>query len=384
MKSDNTKKEKISKPLRKPCRRIAMTYVHATRPKGFGIYRNGHRQIEKAIEKDLKQPPPRLIQQSHPHLKYSKKNKSKQSLKTERIKSIGRNHKKKYGKYMFFDWKRLGDDVSEWNPLVCDKDTIDIDRCRTTSFAEKQNNQLFFDETTNNFLFAIISECQSSDNMGGKKRLNKTRQWIESAMKKKPDVSRGKKRCGHNDGYKIFGIRKDPLGNGIGSYCWKQGVGVEEKNHLNACAAAMVKQLEASTHGVEKQLSESNTMKFIRQRNKQKGMDKDICATALSIGCNYWSQSHVDNDFYFTRLTVLAPEDKPHTKYSKEILYFFVFPTYEICVPLRSGDVLLFNPLVLHSCSNPRFKDSYIMSAYVSAKTILCQNSEKMNVEEKY
>ena len=66
-----------------------------------------------------------------------------------------------------------------------------------------------------------------------------------------------------NDGYKIFGTRKDPLGNGIGSYCWKQGVGVEEKNHLNACAAAMVKQLEASTHGVEKQSSESNTMKFI-------------------------------------------------------------------------------------------------------------------------
>ena len=125
MKSDNTKKEKISKPLRKPCRRIAMTYVHATRPKGFGIYRNGHRQIEKAIEKDLKQPPPRLIQQSHPHLKYSKKNKSKQSLKTERIKSIGRNHKKKSGKCVFFNWTlRGGCDVSECKPLVCDKDMV--------------------------------------------------------------------------------------------------------------------------------------------------------------------------------------------------------------------------------------------------------------------
>ena len=96
------------------------------------------------------------------------------------------------------------------------------------------------------------------------------------------------------------------------------------------------------------------------------------------------AQLHVDNDFYFTRLTVLAPEDKPHMQYSKEVLYFFVFPTYEICVPLRSGDVLLFNPLVLHSCSNPRYKDSYIMSAYVSAKTILCQNSEKMRAEEKH
>ena len=188
-------------------------------------------------------------------------------MKIERIKSIGRNHKKKHGQYVFFDWKSR-DDVSEWKPHFWDKDTIDIDRYRKTSFADKRKNQLFFDETTNNFLFAIVSECQSSNNMGGKKRLNETRKWIESAMKKKPDVSRGKKRCGQNDGYKIFGIRKDPLGNGIGSYCWKQGVGVEEKNHLNACALAMAKQLEVSTHGVEKQLLESNAIEFIQQRNK--------------------------------------------------------------------------------------------------------------------
>ena len=207
MKSDNTKKEKTSKQLRKPCRRVAMTYVHATRPKGFGIYRNGHRQIEKAMENDLKKPPPRLLQQSHPHLKHSKKSKSKQSMKIERIKSIGRNHKKKHGQYVFFDWKSR-DDVSEWKPHFWDKDTIDIDRYRKTSFADKRKNQLFFDETTNNFLFAIVSECQSSNNVGGKKRLNETRKWIESAMKKKPDVSRGKKRCGQNDDTKYLEFRR--------------------------------------------------------------------------------------------------------------------------------------------------------------------------------
>ena len=119
-----------------------MTCVHAAGPKGFGIHRNGHRQIEKAMENDLKKLPPRLIQWSHPHLKHLKKNKSKQLLKTECIKSIGRNHKKKHGKCMFFDWKLRGD-VSEWKPLVCDKDTIDIDCCRMASFAEKQKNQFF-------------------------------------------------------------------------------------------------------------------------------------------------------------------------------------------------------------------------------------------------
>ena len=220
--------------------------------------------------------------------------------------------------------------------------------------------------------------------MGGRKNLNETRRWVERAMQKKPNVKRGKKTCGRDDGYKIFGIRKDPFGTGIGTYSWKQGVTPEEKTSLNECAYALAKQLEMASDVVEKHLSESNTMKLIRQMNRQKGMREDISSTALSIGYNYWSQSHVDSDFYFTRLTVLAPENNPHIQYDKEILYYFVFPTYEVCVPLRSGDVLLFNPLVLHSCTNPRFRGSYIMSAYVSGQTTLCGNSEMMNFEEKY
>ena len=134
---------------------------------------------------------------------------------------------------------------------------------------------------------------------------------------KKTKRTKGKKTYGHCDGYKIFGIRKDPLGTGIGTYSWKQGVTPEEKASLNECAYALAKKLEMTSDVVEKHLSESNTMKLIRQMNRQKGMREDISSTALSIGYNYWSQSHIDSDFYFNRLTVLAPENNPHMQYDK-------------------------------------------------------------------
>ena len=45
-------------------------------------------------------------------------------------------------------------------------------------------------------------------------------------------------------------------------------------------------------------------------------------ATALAIGGeNYWSKSHIDNDFYFTSLSVLSKQSID----SNKILYYFVF-----------------------------------------------------------
>ena len=121
-----------------------------------------------------------------------------------------------------------------------------------------------------------------------------------------------------------------------------------------------------------KKLIEANTMSTFVGCMKHEGMGKGVVATNLSIGCNHWSQAHVDNDFYFTCLTVLAPEDLPCEHYHGNVLYYFVFPTYNIQTPLKSGDGLFFNPLILHLCSNPRYKDSYIMLAYVLTKTVLC------------
>ena len=39
-------------------------------------------------------------------------------------------------------------------------------------------------------------------------------------------------------------------------------------------------------------------------------------------------------------------------------------------VPISSDDIVLFNPTLTHSCSNPSLPNSYIFSSYVSKKTV--------------
>eukprot|EP00536_Pseudo-nitzschia_multiseries_P018769 jgi/Psemu1/316285/fgenesh1_kg.3083_\ len=59
---------------------------------------------------------------------------------------------------------------------------------------------------------------------------------------------------------------------------------------------------------------------------------------------------------FYTCLTVIAPT---HVS-EEEVIYYFVFPSYGVKVPLKSGDTLLFNPLVLHRCLNPKYEGCYI------------------------
>ena len=93
-------------------------------------------------------------------------------------------------------------------------------------------------------------------------------------------------------------------------------------------------------------------------------------ATAFSIGVNYYSRCHTDNGMYYTLAIVMAPDEVS----AEEVIYYFLFPAYKIKIPLRSGDSLLFNPSLNHSCSNPKHNGCYIMSAYVSRKTVLRSN----------
>ena len=93
-------------------------------------------------------------------------------------------------------------------------------------------------------------------------------------------------------------------------------------------------------------------------------------AISFSIGVNYHSRCHIDNDMYYTLATVIAPKDVS----AEEVVYFFLFPTDQFRIPLRSGGLFLFNPSLYHLCSNPKHDDCYIMLAYVSRKTVLRSN----------
>ena len=89
-------------------------------------------------------------------------------------------------------------------------------------------------------------------------------------------------------------------------------------------------------------------------------------ATAFAMGISYQSQCHTDKDYYYLLLTVTAPIKQ----YDTEIIHWFVFPGCNARVGLRSGDVLMFNPMIPHCCSNPLIEGSTIMSAYCSQTTL--------------
>ena len=102
--------------------------------------------------------------------------------------------------------------------------------------------------------------------------------------------------------------------------------------------------------------------------------------TDLAVGDKYWSKSHIDNDFYFTSLSVLSKQSGDNDK----ILYYFIFPMFKLMVPMASGDVFLFNPAITHSCSNPSLPDSYIFLSYISMTTVLTAEVTMESERNKY
>jgi hypothetical protein len=91
-------------------------------------------------------------------------------------------------------------------------------------------------------------------------------------------------------------------------------------------------------------------------------------ATKLCVGVDYWSRIHIDKDFYYTTLSCLSKNTDDNS-----ILFYFVFLSYRVAVPMCSGDVVCFNPLINQCCTDPTKHGIKKFSCYVSAKTCNAQ-----------
>ena len=60
------------------------------------------------------------------------------------------------------------------------------------------------------------------------------------------------------------------------------------------------------------------------------------------------------------------------------VLQYFIFPKFKIMIPMRTGDILLFNPTITHSCSNPSLPNTFIFSSYVSKTTVLTAEANRI------
>lgn len=203
---------------------------------------------------------------------------------------------------------------------------------------------------------------------------SKWRSTIEKAFQMKNDVARGSARNGKTDRYIIFGHRKNPLDCAVGEYAFNSQSTDKEKEDIG-------KEVKEMVEGIE-----SIAMTFIHPDDLESlGALRTACAlpscsnrnfsTQFSIGRDYWSPMHVDDDFFWTILSVL---DSKKDDDDSRVVHWFVFPHYGAAVPLSPGDILIFNPSVLHGCTNPSRPGSLIFSAYVSAKTVAAQAANSL------
>ena len=208
----------------------------------------------------------------------------------------------------------------------------------------------------------------------GGKHWKEYRKTLKRAFELKPNVARGEGRAASNDRYICFGMRKNPKDSGIGTYAFKPPKDqndLKRQKEITDSVGKLCHQLETVTSSFIKCLPDEGNLKTLQREHglprafDDGAVDKVGYATQFSVGKNYWSKIHTDNDYFYMSLSCLS--ENPND--SNEVLYYFCFPTYNVAVPMKSGDILLFNPLVLHGCSNPMRKDVMIFSAYVSCKT---------------
>jgi hypothetical protein len=158
---------------------------------------------------------------------------------------------------------------------------------------------------------------------------------------------------------------------------------------MNDGIGDIVSFLESASRSVFHSLQSSITFLDVKDKYRIPGMyghkdlDKETStrgfATQFCVGVDYWSSIHIDNYFYYTTLSFLSDNMDDNS-----IPFYFVFPSYRVAIPMRSGDVVCFNPLIYHCCTDPTTHGVKNVSCYVSAKTcntqiaITPENAERL------
>ena len=104
---------------------------------------------------------------------------------------------------------------------------------------------------------------------------------------------------------------------------------------------------------------------------------------SLACGKNYYMNSHLDEDFFYS-LTTIASEggirqDIDRYSMDAKVCNYFTFAEQGIAVALRPGDMLIFNPLY-HHCLSSRTslyetEDVFCLSLYLKTAVVRKNNN---------
>jgi len=98
--------------------------------------------------------------------------------------------------------------------------------------------------------------------------------------------------------------------------------------------------------------------------------------TSVALAKNVLMNAHTDEDFFMGGITALSEDG--YTDDDK-ILQFFCFPNLGIAIPLRHGDVLLFNPKESHCVSSrvSQHVDVIMASMYLKTAVVGGNNNDR-------
>jgi hypothetical protein len=161
------------------------------------------------------------------------------------------------------------------------------------------------------------------------------------------------------------------LDRDIGEYAFNAGVSDTDKElikkGINQLVGAIEKRAVAEMNAASMRVCAGYADFFkVQEKYGIPSVYDGGIATQVALSMGYCSRVHTDKDYFLTTSSVYDVEAGPD-----EVLYYFCFPTYNIAVPMRSGDVIVFNPLVLHCATNPSRASALIYSCYVSNKTCI-------------
>lgn len=155
----------------------------------------------------------------------------------------------------------------------------------------------------------------------------------------------------------------------VGSTTQKYGKGVKAGSHEVVGRPAFQDWLKGLTEACRQYLPRhlSGPMEAVNREHEHPGLMQELKAEelwkALACGRNNFLNAHQDDDCCWSVTTVISKVP------DESVVCYFVFPDMEDLVPLRHGDLLMFNPDECH-CVSARVdgtKDAFCASLYISA-----------------
>jgi hypothetical protein len=244
-------------------------------------------------------------------------------------------------------------------------------------FEEKRNSHIFMsgiEEDGNIFIGAKLSRTSTLE--AGWLKTQEHVKALYEAMGAKPNIERGKKRSPITEKYICFGNRAERHSNMISTYAFKKNIKTADKERMDNHVLSLVKILEAKASLLMANAGNVEWHKKLSVDIDIPTMNENGWCTQFCVGQNYCAPMHKDDDYFYTTLSCYTSiDDEQH-----EILYHFNFPEYEIAIPMRHGDILVFDPRINHCASNPRKENALIVSAYVSKRVVLAKVNEQLQL----